>query len=479
MISAKYWFSPQIAILGGLALFTFIFWKGIILEYSSRSDALLRFIESGLECERPNYFQGVTSWGATDTDGDLIPDSWERTYELNYNDPADSVLDPDGDGFTNLQEFQADTDPHSARYNPDVIVVTELGFDCFYTAEMGYFNDDDLLDILIRDPSINYVPAILDFVLIQQIDGSFEIEDAQNYTLNEPLSIQSTLILAELNGDDKKDIALLGLSDFIPSVNDLIVFAPSSGSDLIMRGVDTDVLPFSSKELTLQTTTFFLELNSWINNQDYFEENAAVVATVPEIVDLNWMLDESGNFLSSTQPFSLDVLPDSCNGELVRCYSVSADEGDPFSGSVESSLSISYLQSPYQIQVINEENDPRESDMQFLVRATFAEQEKFNVKDFSMFNQDALSLARNEFQEILESGVMYVPSDEGNVIYRVLGEQLGSRILPLSYSIPEGFSYFYEVEYEHLGEAGILGAIQGVLDFTSRHFVRAPDPIIQ
>jgi hypothetical protein len=53
--------------------------------------------------------------GDVDTDGDGIPDWWTRAY---FNHPtgqgADGSLagnDPDGDGFTNLQEFLAGTDP--------------------------------------------------------------------------------------------------------------------------------------------------------------------------------------------------------------------------------------------------------------------------------------------------------------------------------------------------------------------------------
>jgi DNA-binding beta-propeller fold protein YncE len=62
--------------------------------------------------------QGVSSFQvalSVDSDGDGIPDDAELRMGLNPHDPTDALLDPDHDGLTNLQEYQAGTDIH----NPD------------------------------------------------------------------------------------------------------------------------------------------------------------------------------------------------------------------------------------------------------------------------------------------------------------------------------------------------------------------------
>jgi hypothetical protein len=59
-----------------------------------------------------------TAGQVVDTDGDGIPDSWEILYGLDPNNPADAAQDPDGDGSSNLSEFQHGSNPLLAASTP-------------------------------------------------------------------------------------------------------------------------------------------------------------------------------------------------------------------------------------------------------------------------------------------------------------------------------------------------------------------------
>ena len=56
-----------------------------------------------------------------DSDGDGLPDDWEKRFGLNVNDPADATADLDGDEFTNLEEYEAKTDPKDPKDHPDYL----------------------------------------------------------------------------------------------------------------------------------------------------------------------------------------------------------------------------------------------------------------------------------------------------------------------------------------------------------------------
>jgi hypothetical protein len=62
-----------------------------------------------------------------DTDGDGMPDEWEKQYGLNPNDPSDAVKDCNGDGYTNIEKYinginpQTKTDWRNLNNNYDTL----------------------------------------------------------------------------------------------------------------------------------------------------------------------------------------------------------------------------------------------------------------------------------------------------------------------------------------------------------------------
>jgi hypothetical protein len=68
---------------------------------------------------------------AVDSNGNGLNDDWEIANfgQLGVNPSAD----PDGDGFTNLQEFQAGTNPNDAHSAPVIATATPSGNDFVIT----------------------------------------------------------------------------------------------------------------------------------------------------------------------------------------------------------------------------------------------------------------------------------------------------------------------------------------------------------
>lgn len=85
------------------------------------SKAIVGDIKACPECPFCGEKQEVAVKVVLDADGDGLPDEWEKKYGLNVNDPADASADKDKDGFTNLEEFQAKTDPTDPKDHPDYL----------------------------------------------------------------------------------------------------------------------------------------------------------------------------------------------------------------------------------------------------------------------------------------------------------------------------------------------------------------------
>lgn len=61
-----------------------------------------------------------------DSDGDGIPDEDERKLGMDPNDPNDVNADLDGDGFSNLEEYNAKTDPKDKLSHPDYLAFVKI-----------------------------------------------------------------------------------------------------------------------------------------------------------------------------------------------------------------------------------------------------------------------------------------------------------------------------------------------------------------
>lgn len=53
-----------------------------------------------------------------DSDGDGLPDLWERKYGFDPQNEKDADEDADGDGFSNIEEYEAKTDPKDPASHP-------------------------------------------------------------------------------------------------------------------------------------------------------------------------------------------------------------------------------------------------------------------------------------------------------------------------------------------------------------------------
>jgi hypothetical protein len=92
--------------------------------YESHFNRLARWGADGLAFRSPSFIylirrESIPLRLGADADGDEMPDQWERSHGLNPNLRADADEDPDGDGWTNLAEARAGTDPHK----PDRVLV--------------------------------------------------------------------------------------------------------------------------------------------------------------------------------------------------------------------------------------------------------------------------------------------------------------------------------------------------------------------
>ena len=130
----------------------------------------------------------------TDADGDGMEDDFERRNGLNPADPADAARDNDGDGLTNLKEFQVGTNPNNRDTDGDGVSDAEevrRGSNPLNPNSQFALNQDCLVSVLNRSALV-------------KIGGSWSIP-------NVPTNMG--LVRARVNCSDN-GVTISGQSDF-------------------------------------------------------------------------------------------------------------------------------------------------------------------------------------------------------------------------------------------------------------------------
>jgi len=68
----------------------------------------------------PTSAAPITASAATSGADQAAYEAWFKKYNLDLSDPKMLDADPDGDGFSNREEFLADTDPHDKNSRPGI-----------------------------------------------------------------------------------------------------------------------------------------------------------------------------------------------------------------------------------------------------------------------------------------------------------------------------------------------------------------------
>jgi len=148
-----------------------------------------------------------------DSDNDGMPDGWEQENGMDPTDPSDAGEDPDGDGMTNQEEFEAGTDPNNADTDGDGLNDNEeqdMGTDPTNEDTDG----DGIPDGIDPDPLV-YNDRLKTDIIIKTINGRTQgnwnnlvLRKGETLTLDVQVGFEDnpgTPVFPELTFDDETD----------------------------------------------------------------------------------------------------------------------------------------------------------------------------------------------------------------------------------------------------------------------------------
>ncbi|MBW2489166.1 MAG: hypothetical protein JRE72_17220, partial [Deltaproteobacteria bacterium] len=226
-----------------------------------------------------------------DNDSDNMADDWEIANGLN---PAvnDSAGDPDGDGYTNFQEYEARTNPRSTAESPFIVEDSIPGHNAGITTSQRVPNDTDFAVLLESAHGVDTT---------NNTSVAFTINDGVNGTYNRDLG-DATVRFVKLTADPDNRVTRMwvvyersqesGILQHFPydrNVNIRVDASDIMANDMIQASIDFNVetedehddamdpanLPDSSVIVGIDPDMGVLEDGIRINSGDL--ENAKVI----------------------------------------------------------------------------------------------------------------------------------------------------------------------------------------------------------
>ena len=210
-----------------------------------------------------------------DNDNDEIPDDWEYEYNLDPTDPSNAGEDPDGDGMTNKEEWEAGTDPNKSDTDGDGLPDSEeqqMGTDPTNEDTDG----DGIPDSIDPDP-LDYNDRYKTDIIINKINGlnqgswgSLSISEGDLLTLEIWMGFEddpSTGTFPELTFSEQADSwGPVNIMFFFNRTSYGLDNLPGTADDVIEEGVTSMRVLWTSMDMIVNQN----------GNIKYFQQTAQI-----------------------------------------------------------------------------------------------------------------------------------------------------------------------------------------------------------